>query len=217
MVKGILNEIGNEFRDNSVFISPPAANAFLKKGGKYDVTYTITADASRNDEVQEAIINRFGVTNVGVVSPRDIAERTQAIQGGFGFFMSVIAVISLAVGAMGIVTTMTTSVMERTREIGVLKAIGSSNKVVLLVFLFESAAIGMIGAIGGLVAGSIAANLLIQKLPLQDIRAFKAAEAVITPFDVAYIFAMAVAMSIFAGLYPAYRASKMDPVEALRR
>jgi len=215
-VKGILNEVGSEWRDNAVYISVPAANAFLRKAGKYDVVYTVTTDTSVNEEVQQALINRFGVTNVGVITPKDIAERVESIQGGFRFFMTVVAIISLIVGSMGIVTTMFTSVIERTREIGILKALGSTNKVVLLFFLLESAAIGILGAIAGMSMGVAASNFLVQRLPLQDIRFFRAAGAVFTPFDFIYVFALAVGMSMLAGLYPAWRAAKMDPVDALR-
>lgn len=215
-VKGILNQLGNEFRDTLVYVSLPAANSFLKKAGKYNGAYVITNDADVNDVVEKSILQYFGANNIGVISPKDIAERVQSIQGGFRFFMTVVSVISLMVGAMGIVTTMFTSVVERTREIGVLKALGSNNKMVLLVFLFESAAIGILGGIIGIAAGSVMANSLIDRLPLQDFRVFRTGGAVLTPQDVAFTFGLSVLLSMGAGLYPAWRASKLDPVHALR-
>lgn len=215
-VKGIMNQIGSEFRDNSVYVSLPAANAFMQKGGKYDGMYLLTLDAEYNDAVEKYILSYWGENNIGVISPKSIAERIQSIVGGLSAFMSAVAMVSLLVGAMGIVTTLYTAVMERTREIGVLKALGFTNKLVLFSFLCESAVIGIIGATMGLMIGSAGASFVVRRLPLQMFQG-RNISAALSFQDLATTWLISVGLSLVAGLYPAWRASKLDPVVAFRR
>lgn len=215
-VKGILNPIGDDSRDESVYISPPAANAFMKKSGKYDGMYAITTNIEANGRLEKAVLGYFGPTSIGVISPKSIAERVQSIIGGFRTFMTTVALVSLIVGAIGIVTTLFTSVMERTTEIGVLKAIGFDNKLVLLIFLCESAAIGVLGGTLGIGIGSASANMVVRRLPLIQFQG-RNVQASLAPEDLAFTWGLSVFLSILAGLYPAWRASKLDPVDALRK
>ncbi len=215
-VKGILNELGTEFRDNVVYTSVPAANSFMVKGGKYDGFYMVTTSAEENDRIQKAILDFFGNNNIGVISPKSIVQTVTSIISGFGMFMTTVGLISLLVGAVGIVTTQFTSVMERVREIGILKAIGFDNRLVLTTFLTESAAIGMIGATLGITIGSLAADLVVKNLPIKGVFFLRATRPVLTFEDLAFTWILAVLLSVLAGLYPAWKASRMVPVDALR-
>jgi len=148
-VKGILGELGDIFVDNQALVSLAAANDLFEKGGTYDGIYGITRNSEENDEVEGRIRKIYG-ENIGISSPKAIAETIQEVMGTFGTFISAIAAVSMFVGAVGIVTTLYTSVMERTREVGLLKAIGYGNTVILLMFLTESMTIGFLGALLGL-------------------------------------------------------------------
>lgn len=215
-VRGILKELGSEFRDNSVYVSPPSANSFLQKGGKYDGLYLITADQGYNDDIERTLLATYGANNIGILTPKSIQERVSAILGGFSAFTTTIATISMVVGSVGIVTTLYTSVLERTREIGILKAIGFDNRLVILLFLVEAATIGMIGGTLGLLTGSLSADLVIKRLPLVQFQG-GSVHAALTPIDLLTTFALSLALSVLAGLYPAWRASRLDPVAALSR
>ncbi|MHC1589973.1 MAG: ABC transporter permease, partial [Candidatus Hecatellaceae archaeon] len=118
--------------------------------------------------------------------------------------------------AVGIITTLFTSVMERTREIGLLKALGFKNWHVLVMFLSEALIVGIIGGSLGLVAGYFGAHLLLMR-PVQ----FSHSAALIQPlFEVeglVFVWLFTLAISLLAGFYPAWRASKLNPVEALRK
>jgi putative ABC transport system permease protein len=212
-VKGILNSLGSGGLDSEVFIATSAANALFEKGGKYSGIYLLTKSPQLNDQV-ESRIKKIYADNIGVVSPKTIAQTVQQVLGSFTSFITSIAAISMLVGGVGIVTTLYTSVMERTREIGLLKALGFRNEVVMLTFLSESALIGVIGGAIGILAGIGGAQVLTQVLPFGPTGSFT---PIILPTDVATVFSLSLVLSVVAGLYPAWRAARLDPIVALRK
>jgi putative ABC transport system permease protein len=123
-----------------------------------------------------------------------------------------LASISLIVGGIGIMNAMITSVMERTKEIGLLKALGASNNKILSLFLLESAFIGLIGGIIGILIG----------FGLVELIAFIGTQSgfalvAVKNFEIIFgALAFSMIVGMLSGFYPALRASKLDPVEALR-
>ena len=214
LVRGILNELGTQQVDSGVFISLSAANTFFEKDSIYDLIYVITKGPEFNDRV-EADITEFYGKNIGVMSPKAMASTINEIMGTLLGFFSAIAAVSMFVGAVGIITTLYTSVMERTREIGLLKAIGYTGGTILFMFLTESFAIGLLGGLLGLAGGIAGAYVLIEFLPLAE-------NAIsITPYfgpaDLAQVFLLACSLSVIAGIYPAWRASTLSPIVALKK
>jgi putative ABC transport system permease protein len=205
--------LGSGGLDSEVFIATSAANALFEKGGKYSGIYLLTKSPQLNDQV-ESRIKKIYADNIGVVSPKTIAQTVQQVLGSFTSFITSIAAISMLVGGVGIVTTLYTSVMERTREIGLLKALGFRNEVVMLTFLSESALIGVIGGAIGILAGIGGAQVLTQVLPFGPTGSFT---PIILPTDVATVFSLSLVLSVVAGLYPAWRAARLDPIVALRK
>lgn len=130
-------------------------------------------------------------------------------------FLGVIAAISLLVGGIGVANTMFTSVLEKTRDIGVMKAIGAKNKDILLIFLFNS---GMLGLVGGLlgIAFSILISLVILLLEISLGSDGATLAMPINTWLLLFGVAFSVAIGMISGAIPAYRASKLKPVEALR-
>ena len=124
-----------------------------------------------------------------------------------------IAFIALIVGCLGIINIMLMSVMERTREIGIMKAIGATNKDILALFLVEASTISLMGGILGVLAGvaiSFIVNTFISRFIITDMSLIIAPEVLLGGLIIA------VATGILGGLYPARRAAKMRPIEALR-
>jgi putative ABC transport system permease protein len=124
-----------------------------------------------------------------------------------------IALIALIVGCLGIINVMLMSVLERTREIGIMKAIGAKRKDILALFLVEAAIISCIGGVLGIFGGlaiSILANTIISRYILVNM------SLVITPQVLLGGLIVALATGVLGGLYPARRAANMSPVEALR-
>jgi ABC-type antimicrobial peptide transport system permease subunit len=118
-----------------------------------------------------------------------------------------IAAISLVVGGIGIMNIMLVSVTERTREIGIRRAIGARARDVLLQFLVEALTLSMVGGAVGLVVGFIASGLLTWVLEWPT---------AVSPSAVGLAFGIAAAVGIFFGFYPARRASQLTPIDALR-
>jgi putative ABC transport system permease protein len=136
-----------------------------------------------------------------------------------------IAFIALLVGAVGIITTLYTSVNERTKEIGTMKAIGAKSRFILVLFLVEALFIGLLGATLGIVTGIGGAYVLTSgsspRTPGSGGAGPGAGASHITPDFVAVslfdVWILSVILSLAAGLFPAWRASRLSPLEALRR
>jgi putative ABC transport system permease protein len=121
--------------------------------------------------------------------------------------LAAIATISLIVGGIGIMNIMLVSVTERTREIGIRRAIGARSRDVLLQFLVEALTLGLCGGIAGITLGWIAAFAITQLLDWPASVSFS---------SIAMSFGIAGAVAVFFGYYPARRASQLDPINALR-
>jgi len=211
-VRGILDYIGSGIIpiDKMAFISLSAANSFFERGGKYDGIYVITEDPAYNDKIMEVLKERY---NVAVLSPKSIIDTIRDVSNAVSFFILEVAAISLLVASVGIITTLWTSVLERVREIGILKSIGFRERDILLLFLFEAIIIGSVGGGIGLVFGIgltkvltlfVSSNFLSGVQPIFTLKAFVGT------------WVLCVVLSAIAGFYPSWRASRLDPVVALR-
>jgi putative ABC transport system permease protein len=136
----------------------------------------------------------------------------------FDLVLAIMGFIALVVASLGILNTMVMSIVERYREIGILKSLGADNGDIRLLYLVESGAIGFIGAIFGLVfgwvitrVGSFIAGYYMQKQGVQFIEMFD-----LPWWLILFALIFGTAISLLAGLYPANRAAKIDPVRALR-
>jgi putative ABC transport system permease protein len=174
---------------------------------------------SVSKDIKEAFSNEASVTSATAVL-NILSSVFSIIQ----LFLAGIAAISLLVAGIGIMNIMIVSLMERTREIGILKALGMKSRTVLMVFLGESTIIGLMGAAIGIGSGWVLANVV--ALVFHGGGVFFGNQATgtggitITPILTPTVFLGAlvfgVGVSVIFALYPAWRASKLKPVEALR-
>jgi len=217
VVKGVTGNVGTggaiQF-DTAVSVSLPAANSFFKAGGEYDAIMVVTKSPDLNEQVEGKIREIYG-KDIGVTSPKAIVETIQTFISGFSMFIVGIAAVSLIVAAVGVITTLFTSVLERTREIGVLKALGFKNHSIMMLFLTEAVIVGIIGASVGIAIGMALGSFMIGFISMgpQPLNI----SPVYLANDLLFVWLFAVAISAVAGLYPAWRASKLDPVVALRK
>ena len=213
VVRGVLAETGTVFYDNSISVPLASANNFMDKKNIYDTIFVVVDPEVGNDAVTEEIREVYG-DGIGITTPAQIQETIQGFVGSFNIFLSSIGFISLLVGGVGIVTTLYTSVTERTKELGTLKALGATNGNIILLILFEAVVIGVVGASAGLLAGYGLGWILTQYgfgAQFGDLVPIFLVPAMIN------VWLTAVTLSILAGAYPAWRASKMTPMAALRR
>jgi ABC-type antimicrobial peptide transport system permease subunit len=152
--------------------------------------------------------NHQGETDFTILSGQDIAKPANQFFVGLTVVLTVIAAISLLVGGIGIMNIMLVSVSERTREIGLRKAVGASNHTVIWQFLVESLIISLVGGIVGYIAGYILAFIVSTFLTFSPAFTWQiAATALGTSIGIGVIF----------GIYPALRAARKDPIESLRQ
>jgi putative ABC transport system permease protein len=160
-------------------------------------------------EVVRRVLGRahHDVEDFEIVVPAELLAQAQSTQRVFNVVMGSIAAISLLVGGIGIMNVMLTTVMERTREIGIRRAVGATQRAILVQFLIETVLISGAGGIVGIVVGSAMARA---------IHLFADWETVISLSAAGIAFAISAAIGVVFGLYPARRAARLDPIAALR-
>jgi putative ABC transport system permease protein len=220
VVTGVIQPTGNNQVDRAVVINEATANSLFKKAGKYDSIAVAAISPDYVNAVQQEITGIYGSNNIGVITPKAILQTRQQFQSGNSSFTLDIAFIALLVGAVGIITTLYTSVNERVKEIGTMKAIGARPRFILSLFLSEALLIGLVGSILGVLMGIIGAYIMTDFAPRTPGLGGGAA-AHITPIfasgDLVNVWVLTLLLSLAAGLFPAWKASRLSPLEALRR
>lgn len=228
-VTGVLNETGGQ-NDYSLFLAidevidlnswATGRRPNLNVEG-YDSAIVKVAEAGQVQAVEAAIIQEgFPAYSAqsALRSVNQIFFAIQAVLGGIG-------AIALLVAGFGIANAMIMAIYERTREIGLMKAVGARNRDVMFVFLGEAAAIGTLGGIGGVIFGwliglviSLVGRSYLTSMALQSgVAEFEAPSLVYTPFWlVVFAILFSTLVGVISGVYPALRATRLDPIAALR-
>jgi putative ABC transport system permease protein len=152
-------------------------------------------------------IRNDGVENYQIVVPQALLQQVQKTQRTFNMILGSIAGISLLVGGIGIMNIMLATVVERTREIGVRRAVGATREHIVSQFLIEAVLMTFTGGILGILAGLGTVGI---------IASFAGWQPFITSWSILLPLTTSILIGIFFGLYPAYRAAGIDPVSALR-
>jgi putative ABC transport system permease protein len=198
--------------DDAAYMPVATAQGLFNHDGvtHFDVLFSEHVPASQVVAgIRATLMRRHdGEEDFTVTTQTEMLDVLDRVLGVVSLAVIAIAAISLVVGAIGILTVMWIAVGERTQEIGLLKALGASDRQVLTVFLFEAVALSTMGGIVGLSLGvgvAVAARSLVPGLPLDAPALY-----------VALALAVSVAVGIAAGVLPARRAARLDPIEALR-
>lgn len=211
-VKGILKPTGNPTLDKVLIVETRVGNSLLHKAGKYDMLLVLANSRDEVSIVEEEVRSIYG-NNLGITTPASMLKTIQEFTGGFRIFINGIAVVALLVGSVGIVTTLYTSVTERTREIGTMKAMGAQKSFILGLFLIEGLVIGILGATVGSIAGIGGGFALVAGFSSSDAPSISPAFLL---GDLAAVWFLSLSLSMVAALLPAWKASRISPVEALR-
>jgi len=210
---------GPDNQDNVIFV--PLRTAQLKLGGAG--TTTVRSISLRVRSAEEMDLAQAQVTAIlralhglqasaqndfTVRNQTDIVESVEQTTGTFTVLLGSIAAISLIVGGIGIMNIMLVSVTERTREIGLRKAVGARRSDILVQFLVEAIVLSVVGGLIGVVVGIGGAQLISPLLGTS--------KALVTPQSVMLALTVSLGIGLFFGLYPANRAAALNPIDALR-
>jgi len=215
--------------DNTIFMPINSARTIITSvtTNQFSSIQVKVSDAGLVNEVTNVTEERLLLSrhetedtkDFSIISAQQIQGTISSVMGTLNLFLTGIAAISLLVGAIGIANTMFMSVMERTRQIGTLKALGSTNFEIMKLFVFESAMIGFMGGLIGIFLGFIATGTIselgIRMLGIGGGRMGTNITA-ITPELILFAMGFSVFIGAISGLLPARRAARLQPVEALR-
>ena len=215
VVSAIMQETGNPTIDNAIIMNPQSGNSLLQKSGKFDSIFVIAQTPDSVSTVQQEIKDSYG-NNIGVNTVQAILKTIQQATAGINAFLTSIGIISLVVGAVGVITTLYTAVIERTREIGTLKAIGAQNKDILFLFLVEAFLIGLFGATIGILVG-LGFGYALSDIMRESGGGNRPPSApVFLIGEMMRVWFISVGLSILAGVLPALQGSRLLPIKALR-
>jgi putative ABC transport system permease protein len=212
--------------DSNIYIPISQAETFFNTDACDTIIVKLTnSDKATIDGVSKKITEEFA-GEVSVISSTAVLNLLGSIFSLIQLFLVGIAAISLLVAGIGIMNIMIVSLIERTREIGILKAMGMKSRTVLTIFLGESVIVGLIGAAIGIALGWGLANIVATIIGSGALTGGVAGGGgggglmsitpVLTPLVFLGAFAFGIGVSVIFALYPAWRASKLKPVEALR-
>jgi putative ABC transport system permease protein len=215
---GFLQRTGHDQDDYALYLSLEKLEEFVDEKGLISVAFVRAAPGvdptTLAQEIQRVLRASIAEREFLVQSSKQLSDLVGGALGVLRWTLGAIAGISLLVGGIGLTNTMLMAILERTHEIGVLKAIGARRRHILALFLLESCFLGLLGGLAGLLFGGAIAQsvaLIAGQFLRTDI--FSVA------FDgslMAGALLFAVFLGAIAGLWPAWRASRLDPIEALR-
>ena len=222
-VVGILKQSGNPIQDDSIIISESILRDLIDVSEDYDVIALRVQSGESMDVVEERVKKELrqsrnveeGKEDFTVQTPGSILAILNNILMVVEGVLVGIAGISLLVGGIGIMNTMYTAVLERTREIGIMKALGARREMILLLFLIESGFLGLIGGIIGVILGFAASKLV-------EIVAFQIYGTMLIQANFSFLLMFGMLLFAFligaiSGVFPAKQAASLQPVDALRK
>jgi len=220
-VVGIMDKKGSFIFDNIILMEDEEMKNLLNYGEVVDTIIVKVKDSSQMQRTKEEIEKilrksrnvKEGEEDFVVSTPESSLKTINSVLSGVQAFIVIIALISVFVGAIGIVNTMTTSVMERRKEIGIMKAVGAKNSQIFYQFLIESGLLGMVGGMFGVLFGT-----LISFFGTMAIGNYIGSSVNVTINWILIILVLIASFLIGAisGISPAMKAARQNPVEVLR-
>lgn len=208
-VTGIF-ETGNFIQDAGAFTSLNALQNLTNNSQKISMVQVKVEDNANASEISKSIQDKY-TNDLSSTTAADQANRINQSLGMIDTASWAISLLAIIIGGVGVINTMVMSVFERTREIGVLKAVGWKNRRILTMILGESIVLTLIAALVGIILGVVGVEIIFTFLITSQ-----SFSAVLTLDTIFKALGVALLVGVIGGLYPAYRASRLAPTEALR-
>ena len=184
-----------------------------------DYVSFIAVTAADVTQVERLIVEIMDIANLSVSTNEELLSSVLLILGSLDITLQLIASVALIAAAFGIINTMMTAIYERRREIGILRATGSKRGMIFRIFILESGLYGLLGGLLGFAVGFIVSRVAAPLIQQNEFVAVLGTPDTAVPFSpvlLATVVGLSVAIAIASGLYPAYKASKLTPMEAIR-
>jgi putative ABC transport system permease protein len=217
-VVGIISEIGEQMLDNVIFVSLDMLSNINDSRGASSALVKVKSGADPNlaaQQIKFRLSKQEVVQDFSVLTPEKADRLVGNVLSIVELILIVVALISIIVGAIGVMNTMYTSVLERTKQIGIMKAIGASSDAVLSLFLVESGLIGLVGGILGIIFGTVLAyfiSLIAAGFGIRGLFSFASLDF----FGLFVVLFFTFIIGVISGVLPARQASRLEPAEALR-
>jgi putative ABC transport system permease protein len=215
-IVGIAREVGNSQDDTAIYMGVDVAQEILEQENYNMIMVKVKAGNDPEvvaDKIQRKLERYRNAEDFNAMTPAEILEQINSVLGIIQLVLVGIASISLVVGAIGIMNTMYTSVLERTKEIGIMKAIGATNNAILTIFLMEAGILGIVGGIAGTALGIVmgkGVEVAASGSGFLPLKVLATPELILGAISFAFI------VGAVSGAMPALKAAKMKPVDALR-
>lgn len=207
-IVGILEYTGSFF-DNAVQVPLDRAQKFYDRGDTVSIILAVPDPNADPEDLTKRI--ELNVEKVKALSPSDLRKQIEQSLIVFSLITISAAVLAAIIGGLSVMNTMLMSVSERTKEFGLMKALGAETRDILFMTMGEAALMGILGGIVGIIGGGALVYYLNDFLASRGTTLFT-----ITPRLIAIAIVFATLLGVLSGMYPAYRAAKMSPMEALR-
>ncbi|WP_421078341.1 ABC transporter permease [Methanothermococcus sp. Ax23] len=216
-IVGIMTQVGNQQDDNMVMIPMSSGEELFNKKGEYNYIMVKIKDGADikkvSEDIKDALEKSMGTDNFSVLTAEQMAKSIGGILNVLTMFVAGVAGISLLVGAVGISNTMHMSILERRKDIGILKALGAETTTILSIFVVEAGFLGLLGGIVGLIIGVGIAKLveiIAQNMGYGMIQAWISWELAVGVLCFSFI------VGVISGYFPARSGAKLNPIDTLR-
>jgi len=215
-ITGVFEEVGNPEDDRNIYMDSEDWSEVMGVPVQYMMIMAATVEGTDPldiaEDIERKMLRRYDEDEFSITTFDQLLEQMSQVMGILTIVLSGIAGISLVVAGIGIMNTMLMAVMERTKEIGIMKAVGANRNQILIIFLVETVIISLLGGVCGVLLGFAISKGVEAAAASYGLKLIVR----LTPRVISLGIGFALLVGLLSGIYPAWKAAKMNPVDAIR-